>query len=336
MQVVRYDIREMSVWKALICSTHTILVEWHTWWHQFYLVMDLFSPVLCRYLLIFLTVMCFLTMAIICLTGQAESSKLLQNPSIFFLLILFVFVWDTVQDTGSVTGRVQYLMTFVIGGYVTLVVNRWNTLRNTTLGILWGSLENLVIYSSYCGNGRDNAALKAIRDDVLRYARCVILLTFHAARAEDNIPEFQEKKLVTETEAEYLKAAMPGTRPLMAIMWIWRCFDRFKCHGIQIPIEGRMLIQNNVTAARGGGWICWIWLDQYLCFQNRCRSNAGNDWMPLSICIYPYHLLGRPGVCVLRSVRFLRLNSVCTDLSFYFIGGDWSAASDLHQAIGKW
>jgi hypothetical protein len=30
-KVVRYDIREMSVWKALICSTHTILVEWHTW-----------------------------------------------------------------------------------------------------------------------------------------------------------------------------------------------------------------------------------------------------------------------------------------------------------------
>jgi hypothetical protein len=38
----------------------------------------------------------------------------------------------------------------------------------------------------------------------------------------------------------------------MVIMWIWRCFDRLKCHGVTLPIEGRMLIQNNVTAARGG------------------------------------------------------------------------------------
>jgi hypothetical protein len=114
-------------------------------------------------------------------------------------------------------------MTFVIGGYVTLVVNRWNTLRNTTLGILWGSLENLVVYSSYCCQGR-GPATTSIRDDVLRYvfsgremvlteiqcryARVVILLTFHAARAEDSIPVFQEKKLLTDTEAQYLQAAM--------------------------------------------------------------------------------------------------------------------------------
>lgn len=47
-------------------------------------------------------------------------------------------------------------------------------------------------------------------------------------------------------------ALQPGTRPLMVIMWIWRSFDRVKCHGVNLPVEGRMLIQNNVTAARGG------------------------------------------------------------------------------------
>jgi hypothetical protein len=73
-----------------------------------------------------------------------------------------------VEDTGSVTSRVQYLMTFVIGGYVTLVVNRWNTLRNTTLGQLWGALENLVIYSSYCCIGK-GPEVSAIRDDILRF-----------------------------------------------------------------------------------------------------------------------------------------------------------------------
>lgn len=77
-------------------------------------------------------------------------------------------------------------------------------------------------------------------------------LLFAAGRQQDNLDSLRDGGLLVDAEYEYLSAAMIGTRPLMAIMWLWRIFDKMQEAGVQITEEGRLLIQTNVDAARGG------------------------------------------------------------------------------------
>lgn len=75
--------------------SHTIVSDINTWMH-----------------LGMLTIICFITMGIMIVTESNMS----------------------VNDNNSVTTRIQTLISFVLAGYVSIVINRWDRIRNTTLG----------------------------------------------------------------------------------------------------------------------------------------------------------------------------------------------------------
>ncbi len=81
--------------QALVASSYTIISDSGTWYH-----------------LNMLTIICFATMAVCYFTDAYKSQS----------------------DNNAVVNRIQTLISFVLASYVTIVVNRWDRIRNTTLG----------------------------------------------------------------------------------------------------------------------------------------------------------------------------------------------------------
>jgi hypothetical protein len=126
-------------------------------------------------------------------------------------------------------------------------------IRNTTIGVLWGALENLVVFGLYVTDKhKTRPEIIECREDLIRYARLVLRLVFSAGRNEDNLKDIELQGLLRNKEYDSLSAAMVGTRPLMVIMWLWRLFDKMKAFGVEITDEGNLLIQTDIDAARGG------------------------------------------------------------------------------------
>jgi hypothetical protein len=63
-----------------------------------------------------LTVVCFITMGIVMVTGTHKS----------------------VSDDYVVVSRIQLLISFVLASYVSIVINRWDRIRNNLLGGKFG------------------------------------------------------------------------------------------------------------------------------------------------------------------------------------------------------
>lgn len=76
--------------------SHTLLSDWDTWNH-----------------LTLLTVICFVTMAIVVASGSYKSA------------------WDG----DFMAGKIQTLISFVFAGYIGIVLHRWDRIRNSTIGI---------------------------------------------------------------------------------------------------------------------------------------------------------------------------------------------------------
>lgn len=74
---------------------YTVLSDQDTWNH-----------------LIFLTVVCFFTMFVVLISGSVKS----------------------VYDDNSVVNKALTLVSFVFAGYVSIVINRWDRIRNATIG----------------------------------------------------------------------------------------------------------------------------------------------------------------------------------------------------------
>jgi hypothetical protein len=129
--------------------------------------------------------------------------------------------------------------------------------RNTTLGILWGSLENLTVYGLYISDKhKDGPRMHRHRENLLRYVRLVLRLTFAAARGTGGVDNLDELKLQglfeNDEEYKYLAQAAVNTRPDMALMWLWRVFDEMRADGVHITDEGRWWVQSNIESARSG------------------------------------------------------------------------------------
>ncbi len=127
-KIVKFNHLQLGDFRALVSFSHTIVSDGNTWKH-----------------LNMLTILCFIAMAIVYFSGSYRS----------------------INDSSNVSARIQTLISFVFASYVTLVINRWDRIRNTTLGkkifefLLeifckfqcsfsylgqqWGSLENLVM-----------------------------------------------------------------------------------------------------------------------------------------------------------------------------------------------
>jgi len=82
-------------YQALVSCWYTVLSDWDTWNH-----------------LTFLTIVCFFTMFMVIITGSTRS----------------------VYDNNSVVNKALTLVSFVFAGYVAIVINRWDRIRNATIG----------------------------------------------------------------------------------------------------------------------------------------------------------------------------------------------------------
>eukprot|EP01034_Spumella_vulgaris_P023521 gene23521-29743_t len=242
----------VTKFQALLSFSHTILSDWDTWNH-----------------LNMLTVICGITMAVCILSGNFRS----------------------IQDENNVTARIQTLISFVFAGYISIVINRWDRIRNTTLGALWGALENLnlIVFrllkthstpafntSSLHSDGDTTSMEKVVKqggasvsskyqdekpppsqeveltDRFIRYSRLIMKLTFMAVQADANLEPLLEMKLLTPREKEWLAAAQVGTRPLIVNVWISEFFDSLHEAGYRVNEITASMIITNVTSLRGG------------------------------------------------------------------------------------
>lgn len=96
-RIVKFNHAQLGDFRALISFSHTILSSGNTWKH-----------------LNMLTVLCFATSVIVYFTGSYRS----------------------VNDSSNVSSRIQTLISFVFASYISLMISRWDRIRNTTLGIL--------------------------------------------------------------------------------------------------------------------------------------------------------------------------------------------------------
>jgi hypothetical protein len=91
----------------------------------------------------------------------------------------------SVDNNSDLTSRTQLLLSFVLAGYISIVINRWDRIRNTTLGQLWGAVESTcqitfrVLFSH--GHGPQEMELSEL---IIRYVRLSMRLTFMAVQGE--------------------------------------------------------------------------------------------------------------------------------------------------------
>jgi len=183
-KIAKYNMHELGQWKALFSLWYTVLSEWDTWKH-----------------LVLLTFLCFLTTAIVIATGSEKS----------------------VYDNNSVVNRALTLVSFVFAGYITIHINRWDRVRNTTIGILWGGLENLNMESMslLMAQAPSREEERRLSYRLIRYSRLVMLLTFKSRQADvevDNleyllIPGDDEENMQAVTLAmQHGNTALPGSK----------------------------------------------------------------------------------------------------------------------------
>ena len=199
-----------KLFKALVSFSHTLLSDWDTWNH-----------------LTMLTVICFVTMAITIGSGSYKS----------------------VFDGNAVAGKIQTLISFVFAGYITIVINRWDRIRNTTLGQIWGSIENLNMFA-FRALAPETEETEELKDLMIRLGRLIMRLTFLAVQAEDNLDQLVTTGILTEKERLWLQDTTIGTRPLVVVNWIYAYFDNLKEKGYHISDPLEVQIHTNMQSLR--------------------------------------------------------------------------------------
>ena len=210
-KIFKYRNKDLVFLKALWSSRYTILVNMKTW-----------------YLLLILTCVSFLAFGIVMATGGEYSIA-----------------------ESSITVRLQVLLSFVLTSYVGISLARWNTLRNTTFGQVWGSLENLYMIAARINHNLHDKTEMKTRETVLRLCRATMRLLFKAAGGVDDISDLEFEQLLTEKETPVLKQANIGTRAFVVIGWLEAIFISIKKQLKDIdasPWEWHKQLQN----AKGG------------------------------------------------------------------------------------
>jgi len=94
----------------------------------------------------------------------------------------------SVNTSSDLTSRTQLLLSFVLAGYISIVINRWDRIRNTTLGQLWGAMENTCQVTFRVLFSHDHGPQEMELSELLiRYVRLTMRLTFMAVQGEYNI-----------------------------------------------------------------------------------------------------------------------------------------------------
>ena len=135
--------------------------------------------------------------------------------------------YRSVIDNNSVTARIQVLISFVFASYITIVINRWDRIRNTTLGTAWGAIENLnmIVFAMLREPTPENIKLCNL---FIRHSRLVMRLIFLAVQGDGNLTPLLKEGILLEKEQTWLEATTIGTRPLMVVSWIGQFFDKLR------------------------------------------------------------------------------------------------------------
>lgn len=157
--------------------------------------------------------------------------------------------YKSVDDHTVVFSRIYTLISFVFAGYITLVVNRWDRIRNTTLGQVWGAIENLNVIA-FRGLKSENEENEKLKDLITRMGRLVMRLTFLACQADSNMEPLIESGILLPKEKLWLGEATVGTRPLIVVNWIYSYFDALAEKGIKFPDPVDSQIHMNILSLR--------------------------------------------------------------------------------------
>lgn len=251
-RIVKYDPNGFRIWRALFCFSHTILSDWDTWTH-----------------LTYLTMLCGIT---------------------FVITLFFDNSYKSISDADSVTARVNILISFVLAAYISIVINRWDRIRNGSFQNVWNGLENLNMLS--CRILKDNQIKKdssnwnsviqmsrneikdtrvnqsnssssaelinnpvLITDKVARLSRACMRLLFLATQGDGNLSELLQEGLITEREHEWLLETQIGSRPLIIVSWLYDLFDTLGDSPNYPKFRSQAYqsaIIDNITMVRGG------------------------------------------------------------------------------------
>lgn len=169
-----------------------------------------------------------------------------------FLAVYFSDSYKSIYSSGSVTSRIQLLISFVFAGYISIVIGRWTRVRNDTIGQLWGALEDLNLITFrivLCSNmPADDQAM----DTVTRYGRLMMRLLFQAAQSNGDLSPLHTAELLTTEERSWLEPAQTGTRPLVVVSWLLCFFEALQRQGYHINDQDMQLITAKVMQVRGG------------------------------------------------------------------------------------
>lgn len=161
--------------------------------------------------------------------------------------------YKSISSEESVVTRIQLLISFVFAGYVSLVINRWDRIRNTTLGQIWGALENLNLQAYQILSSTNKERDEFLCELILRHSRLTLQLTFLAAQGDGDLSHLQEASLLTDLEAKHLRQCSVGTRPLVVVTWLNQFFiDLGPKYGYPVDFLSANNALNNIASLRGG------------------------------------------------------------------------------------
>lgn len=209
-KLAKYRTSSLGNWRSLVMTSFTILGLWETW----------------RDLMI-LGVLALVTAVIVVFSNSAKS-----------------------LPSGTITNSFQFLMSFILASYVSIIVSRWDRLRNELLGALWGAVENINMCSHTLFTGTNEQEL-TLKNTVARYARSSMLTLFLAAKGSDDLSKLQDLALLSRAELAILNQAQPGVRPLVVVGWLAGLFDKAAKAGYYDYNINRQVIEN-LTQARAG------------------------------------------------------------------------------------
>ena len=139
-----------------------------------------------------------------------------------------------------IQANVQLLISFVLAGYVSNCLSRWDKMVTTTLGgacnLMEGmlsSLQHQLLVSKQSGN----PAVRSLFDLLVRYLRLLIKLVFLAAQDDQDMTPLVEAGLLTAEEKTKLCVVDIDSRPLAVLVWLGGYFRGLKAIDLDVNLN---------------------------------------------------------------------------------------------------
>eukprot|EP00930_Biecheleria_cincta_P075083 TRINITY_DN62274_c0_g1_i1.p1 TRINITY_DN62274_c0_g1~~TRINITY_DN62274_c0_g1_i1.p1 ORF type:complete len:420 (-),score=48.32 TRINITY_DN62274_c0_g1_i1:43-1302(-) len=124
------------------------------------------------------------------------------------------------ETSTDLIGLVDFLsssLTFLLGLYISSVINRWWDMRVKSLATMWGAVDDLCLWSGAWLSSNSVADISAQRI-VRRYGLLALALMFKQARGtDDNLEDLVEQGLLCNNEV----LALQGRASKPQVVWTW-------------------------------------------------------------------------------------------------------------------